>query len=261
MSARPMAHAGTFYPKSADEIERYIRAFEAMVKEHPAQIAPRALIVPHAGYMYSGFTAHLAFEQLADTAAKRAIVIGPSHRVPYQGMSVSDFDTYETPLGDIPIDRTYVQTLSKKFRLGFAPEMHREHSTEVQMPFLRHYAPQLQVVELVYGYFSAEKAGNIVTALLDDPDNVIIISTDLSHFYPESQANQLDNVCLNAIAKLDPSILHEGCEACGATGVEGMLIAAKARGLHVKLLDYRTSAWVTKDKVSVVGYASAMFYG
>ena len=259
MNARTTAHAGTFYPAEAPEIERYFKAFESMGSADVPQ-TPRALIVPHAGYIYSGFTAHLAFEQLRHTNAKRAVVIGPSHRVAFRGMSVSLFDEFSTPLGAIKIDKPYAEQLRAKYGLDFEPAMHHEHSTEVQMPFIKHYAPQLEVVEMVYGAFDPKVLGTIVTDLLRDEANLVVISTDLSHFYTEEEANKLDNVCLNAIDKRNPSLLHQGCEACGAIGVEGMLIAAQNDDLNVKVLDYRTSSWATKDTSNVVGYASAVFF-
>ena len=259
MSARTTAHAGTFYPADATEIKRYFKAFEEMGNVDVPE-TPRAIIVPHAGYVYSGFTAHLAFEQLQHAEAKRAIVIGPSHRVAFHGMSVSLFDEFATPLGSIAIDRTYAEQIKAKYGLAFEPSMHREHSTEVQMPFIKHYAPGLQVIEMVYGAFDPRELGRIITDLLKDKENLIIISTDLSHFYTEEEANRLDNVCLNAIDKKEPSMLHSGCEACGVIGVEGMLIAANNDHLDVKVLDYRTSSWATKDKSNVVGYASALFF-
>ena len=259
MNTRTTAHAGTFYPAEASEVERYFKAFEAAGNVDVPE-TPRALIVPHAGYVYSGFTAHLAFEQLRHAKAKRAIVIGPSHRVAFHGMSVSLFDAFSTPLGAITIDRTYAEQLKEKYDLAFEPAMHREHSTEVQMPFIKHYAPQLEVVEMVYGAFDPQRLGQIVSDLLKDEANIVVISTDLSHFYTEEEANRLDNVCLNAIDQKAPSLLHRGCEACGAIGVEGILIAANNDNLNVKLLDYRTSSWATKDKSNVVGYASAVFY-
>lgn len=259
MSSRLPAHAGTFYPSGAAEVEHYFSRFERMgqISVHET---PRAVIVPHAGYVYSGFTAHLAFKQLSRTPAKRAIVIGPSHRVAFRGMSISLYDSYETPLGKIPIDRTYAEGLKTQYELSFDPAMHREHSTEVQMPFIKHYAPQLSVIEMVYGAYDPRTLGTIISDLLKDEENLVVISTDLSHFYSEKKANRLDNICLNAIEKKAPSLLHQGCEACGIIGVEGMLIAAVNDALNVKLLDYRTSSWVTNETDSVVGYASALFY-
>jgi len=259
MSLRSMEHAGTFYPAKRSEIETYFDSFEAAQQKKPVHLA-RAMIVPHAGYIYSGFTAESAYRHLLKSQAKRAIVIGPSHRVAYHGMSISLYDAYETPLGNIKIDTAYAEKLLQKYDLGFEPQMHREHSTEVQMPFLKYFAPQMQVIELVYGEYSPELLSRIITDLLEDPDNMIIISTDLSHFYTEEEAAQLDSICIKAIENLEPDLLHQGCQACGKIGVEAMLISAKTLGLQSKILDYRTSAWATHDTSNVVGYLSTIFY-
>lgn len=259
MSTRTMAHAGTFYPDEPSEITRYFKTFEAAQPNDPAH-TPRAVIVPHAGYIYSGFTAESAYRCFKNSHAKRAIVIGPSHRVAYRGMSVSRFESFETPLGALQIDREYADQIVSDFGLSFDPQMHHEHSTEVQMPFIKYFAPQLQVIEMVYGDFSPETLGGIINVLLNDEENLIVISTDLSHFYTLEQANQLDTICLNAIKNEDPALLHQGCEACGKIGVEGMLIAAKAHQLNAELLDYRTSADAGGDRSNVVGYTSALFY-
>ena len=259
MSIRSMAHAGTFYPAEPSEIIRYFEVFESAQQDEPVHV-PRAVIVPHAGYVYSGFTAEKAYRCLKNSSAKRAVVIGPSHRVPFRGVSVSCFDGFETPLGNLTIDRSYADRIINDFALDFNPLMHREHSTEVQMPFIKYFAPNLHVVEMVYGDFPPATLGSIIETLLDDEENLIVISTDLSHFYSLEQAERLDGVCLEAIKHEDPSLLHQGCEACGKIGMEGMLIAARARQLHVDLLDYRTSADAGGDHSSVVGYVSAIFY-
>ena len=256
-----MAHAGTFYPAESSEIIRYFEIFEAAQPNDPVHV-PRAMIVPHAGYVYSGFTAECAYRCMnnKNSSARRALVIGPSHRVAFRGMSVSRFDGFETPLGTLTIDRKYADKIISDFDLDFEPQLHREHSTEVQMPFIKYFAPQLQVIEMVYGDFPPETLGGIIKTLLNDEENLIVISTDLSHFHSLEQANQLDGVCINAIKNEDPSLLHQGCEACGKIGVEGMLIAAKTHQLHVDLLDYRTSADAGGDRSNVVGYTSALFY-
>jgi AmmeMemoRadiSam system protein B len=254
-----MSHAGTFYPADHAEITRYFKTFEAAQPNDPTH-TPRAVIVPHAGYIYSGFTAESAYRCFKNSHAKRAIVIGPSHRVAYRGMSVSRFESFETPLGALQIDWKYADEIISDFGLAFDPQMHHEHSTEVQMPFIKYFAPQLQVIEMVYGDFSPKTLGGIINVLLNDEENLIVISTDLSHFYTLEQANQLDTICLNAIKNEDPALLHHGCEACGKIGVEAMLIAAKAHQLNVELLDYRTSADASGDRSNVVGYTSALFY-
>jgi AmmeMemoRadiSam system protein B len=258
MSIRKSYFDGSFYPAQAGEIERYIEAFDK-VKHEVLHLKPRGLIVPHAGYVYSGFTANLAYSQL-EPDRRRIIVIGPSHRVPYQGMSISLYDEYETPLGNLAVDRPYAETLQKRFDIGFEEAMHREHSTEVQMPFIKRYCKYAKVVEIVYGNQDPQELSRVIEYLLQDDANLVVISTDLSHFYTEEEANALDSICLKAIAEEDIKMLHRGCEACGKIGVEAMVLAARRLGLNSKLLDYRTSSWASHDTSSVVGYTSALFY-
>ena len=264
MTIRKDAVAGQFYPDSPTEIEKMIEHYNKILDEHLKEkdvlsLSPRAIIVPHAGYVYSAFTANFAYRLLANTHAKRVVVIGPSHRVYVQGTSISDYDEYETPFGDLPIDKSLVRDLEEKFGLIFAPEAHQEHSTEVQMPFIKRYDPEASVVELVYGDEDPARLAEVIDYLLDDPDTVVVISTDLSHYYDIEKANRLDSICMQAVADLDPAKLHQGCEACGKIGVEAMLLAAKKRGLKPVLLDYRTSADASGDESQVVGYMSAAF--
>ncbi len=258
MSIRKSYFDGSFYPGSADEIEHYIEAFDR-VRHEVLHLHPRALIVPHAGYVYSGFTANLAYSQL-EADRRRIIVIGPSHRVAFEGMSVGLYDEYETPMGNLAVDREYSEGLKAQFGLAFEEALHREHSTEVQMPFIKRYVPHARVVEIVYGRQDPEGLAAVIEHLLETPENLVVISTDLSHFYSESEANSLDSICLKAIADEDVALLHHGCEACGKIGVEAMVLAAGRMGLRSKLLDYRTSAWASRDTSRVVGYASALFY-
>lgn len=264
MTIRKDAVAGQFYPDSATEITQMIEHYNKILDENlkdksVLNLSPRVIVVPHAGYVYSAFTANFAFRLLANTHAKRVVVIGPSHRVYLQGTSVSDYDSYETPYGDLPIDKTLVRDLEEKFGIIFAPEAHHEHSTEVQMPFIKRYDPDASVVELVYGDEDPARLAEVLDYLLDDPDTVVVISTDLSHYYDIQKANSLDSVCMQAVADLNPAELHQGCEACGKIGVEAMLITAKKRGLKPVLLDYRTSADASGDESQVVGYMSAAF--
>ncbi len=264
MTIRKDAVAGQFYPASSTDIEGMIEHYNKILDEHIKDKTlltkePRAIIVPHAGYVYSAFTANFAYRLLANTHAKRVVVIGPSHRVYLRGTSVSDYDTYETPYGDLPIDKALVADLEARFGLIFAPEAHHEHSTEVQMPFIKRYDPDAKVVELVCGEEDPRRLAEVIDYLLEDPDTVVVISTDLSHYYDIDKANRLDSICMQAVADLDPAKLHEGCEACGKIGVEAMLIAARKRGLKPLLLDYRTSADASGDENQVVGYMSAAF--
>jgi len=264
MKLREAAVAGQFYPASAEEIRMMFDRFNEMLEKSIRdpkllETKTRAVIVPHAGYVFSGFTANVAHRLLGNSGVSRVAVIGPSHRVYLGGTSVSEYDLYETPLGDIPVDRTLADELIKRFGLGFVPEAHREHSTEVQMPFIKSYLPDARVVELVYGDENPANLAPVIEWLLSDPQTGVVISTDLSHYYDLQKAKRLDSVCLDAVSRLDPSALHRGCEACGKIGVEAMLIAARDIGLEPMILDYRTSADASGDESQVVGYMSAAF--
>jgi AmmeMemoRadiSam system protein B len=257
---------GLFYPKECAKIKTYIRefnhTFDTMnITDKIKSITPQAILVPHAGYIYSGFTANFAYRFLKRSKAKRVIVIGPSHHHYFKGISGSYYETYETPCGQLEIDSAYLFAFAKQFDIGFEPKTHeQEHSTEVQLPFIQHYFPKTKVIELIYGDISAKKLANLITALLNNKDNAIVISSDLSHFYNLKEANDLDKNCLKGVEKLDLNELGKGCKACGYTGIQAMILAAKHLKLSSKLLDYRTSADVSADGTSVVGYMSAMFY-
>jgi len=263
---RKAAVKGSFYPDSCREIRSYFQEFnqkyDAMkIPDDIRSIIPRAIIVPHAGYIYSGFTANFAYRFLKQTKAKRIIVIGPSHHHYFKGISGSYFEQYETPCSELEIDSAYLFALAQKFNIGFEPKAHqKEHSTEVQFPFIQHYFPKSKVIELIYGEIDARKLANLIIALLKNPDNVVVVSSDLSHFYSLKEAKKLDRNCLNAVTELNVKELYKGCKACGYTGIEAMILSAKQLNYASKLLDYRTSAEVNHDTDSVVGYMSAMFY-
>lgn len=266
MEKRRMSVAGSFYPEDEDSILRMISHFNALLENHPETmkrfdaLSGPAVIVPHAGWVYSGFTANIAHRILSHTSPRTVVLIGPSHRVGFEGISVADADAYQTPLGEIPIDKEMVQALHTRFALPSFQHAHLEHSTEVQAPFIKHYLPEAKVVELVYAYSSPAQVQPIIEYLLEQKDTAVVISTDLSHYYSLDQANRLDSICLDAIHNENTDELHEGCEACGMIGVEGMIGAAKAKGLKSVLLDYRTSADASGDTSRVVGYASALFH-
>ena len=262
MSIRKSAVAGVFYPSDAKEIETMFEHYNEIIDKQGTSLdmQPRAIIVPHAGYVYSAFTANIAYRLLKNSHVKKIVVIGPSHKVYLQGTSICDMNLYDTPFGTLEIDQKLLRDMKDKFDLHFTPEAHHEHSTEVQMPFIKFYNHSASVVELVYGNESPAKLSNIIKYLLKDPDTAVVISTDLSHYYDIKKANTLDTICLDAIENLTPDELHHGCEACGKTGVEAMLIAAKTLNLKPTLLDYRTSADASGDKSQVVGYASVAFH-
>ncbi|MFK5880727.1 MAG: AmmeMemoRadiSam system protein B [Sulfurospirillum sp.] len=264
---RKASVAGAFYPNSCDEIKKYFELFSKTLDEQIEEndklytLKPRAIISPHAGYIYSGFTANIAYRILKNSNPKRVIVIGPSHRVYLNGISVTNEDSYESPCGKLDIDLDYLEDLTKKFDLQNIKEAYeQEHSTEVQMPFIKYYIPNAKIIELIYGDIEYSTLASLMEYVLKDEENVAVISTDLSHFYDLKKANMLDNICLKAIANLDINEFEQGCEACGATGVKAILKCAKKMKLKSLLLDYRTSADASKDESRVVGYMSGLFY-
>jgi len=174
-------------------------------------------------------------------------------------VSVAKYDSYETPFGELKIDTVLADELMERFGLHFQPDAHAEHSTEVQMPFVKNYLGDVSVLELVYGKEYPAHLARVIEYLLEDDEAVVVISTDLSHYYDIDKANRLDTICLDAVSKLSPEELHQGCEACGKIGVEAMILAAKEKNYKPVLLDYRTSADASGDTSQVVGYMSAAF--
>lgn len=258
---REMSVAGTFYPQRSSDLHRYFDHFNKIYDENHSElnINSRAVIVPHAGYIYSGYTANIAYRILANSKMKNLVIIGPSHRVGFHGVSLCEDDSYDTPLGEIGSSKELVDELKTQFNLQTILNPHAEHSTEVQFPFIKHYLPNVKIVELVYGDVNSELISKIIDSVLEKEDCGVVISTDLSHFYNLEDANQLDSICLNAIENLDTKLLHNGCEACGKIGVDAMVQSAKKLALKSTLIDYRTSADASEDKERVVGYLSACF--
>jgi len=163
-------------------------------------------------------------------------------------------------LGNIDIDVEFSKSLLEKFDfLKFQPNAHEEHSTETQAPFIEHFFPDSKIVEIVYGRVGFEKISQIINEVLKESGNLVVISTDLSHFYSLDEAKKLDMICLKAIEDLDLALFDEGCEACGIIGVKAMVESALKLDLKAEILDYRTSFDASGDDKRVVGYTSALF--
>lgn len=258
---REMSVAGTFYPARGVELDRYFEHFTTAYDEefNLPKVETRAVIVPHAGYIYSGYTANIAYRLLEKSMVKNFLVIGPSHKIAFDGASLSNFDSFDTPFGKIDNDDTLEQKLRDKFNLPFISQAHIEHSTEVQFPFIKYYIEDVSIVELVYSNAQPALISSIIDYVLSNKEYGVIISTDLSHFYTLEDAKKLDNICLNAIEKQDINLLHYGCEACGIIGVEAIILSAKKLNLNTTLLNYSTSANASNDTSRVVGYTSCCF--
>jgi len=260
MSHRVMSVAGAFYPNSCTEIERYISKFNSISHSIANKLSfganeIKAIIVPHAGYIYSGFTANLVYKIVAKQKFKRVVVVGPSHHYYLKGASVALYNSYDTPCGVVPIDFEYSKRLIERYKiLVHIDNMHHEHSTEVQLPFIKHYLPNIEVVEIVYGDIDYRDLVPILKDIMGERDTLLVISSDLSHFYTLLEANRVDNICIQGIEKLDVSILNSGCEACGLIGIKALVSIAK----ESQIIDYRTSYDASGDSNRVVGYLSAI---
>ncbi len=262
---RDMNFAGSFYPREKEEVKSFFDEFSKVIDENIEDSSvykkpnPKAVIVPHAGYVYSGLNATLAYKAVEDLTPETVAVIGPSHHFYFEDISIGDFDSVLTPFGEIACDTDLIQDLKKSFDLTYYKDAHMEHSTEVQFPFLKTYFPNAKIVEFVYGNFTGEKLEAIVDRLIEK-GVFVVISTDLSHFYDLDVANQKDAVCIEAIDKQDVQMLDLGCEACGKRGVKAILEVAKSRGLNTKVLYHNTSADTSGDSSRVVGYLSGLIY-
>lgn len=255
-SVRPAAVAGRFYPGDAATLAAEV---DAMLAAAPAPAGPRpkALIVPHAGYVYSGPIAATAYRQLAGhPPARRVVLVGPCHFVGLRGLALPDADAVATPLGTIRLDADGVRRAAALPQVCVSAEAHaREHSLEVQWPFLqRCLGPGFTLVPLVVGQASPAAVAGVLEALWGDEHTLIVISTDLSHYLPYADARALDEATARSILAGDGGF--DGDQACGAHGLRGFMVAARGHGLVPRLLDLRNSGDTAGDRRRVVGYAS-----
>lgn len=259
MSVRKSVVSGSFYPNSKKELMDYFEKFNKDDKDIEIQKNIVSIIVPHAGYIYSGYTANRAFKMASmNNKYKRVVVVGPSHRVSFNGASVTLYEKYETPFGELKIDLEYCKELLEKFKfLSFEKECDFEHSTEVQAPFIKYYFGNTQIVEIIYSEIDYIDLGKLFEYILESEDTLLVVSSDLSHFYSKFDAMKLDLNCLNAISNKDLKSL-ENCEACGKTGIKSIIDYSIKNGLKTKLLHYCTSADISNDESRVVGYTSAL---
>ena len=261
MTVRPAAVAGMFYPGEVHELQTML---DQMLARNPAPRLdcaaaepPKALIVPHAGYVYSGPIAATAYNTLTQHARqiKRIVLLGPSHRVGFRGIAAPQVSHFKTPLGMIPLDTDALQKLLTLPEVGYLAQAHAtEHSLEVQLPFLQTVLENFELVPLVVGDATPANVQSVIEQFANEQGTLIVISTDLSHYLPYSQAQVTDH---DTIAEIEQYSSHlHGEQACGCKALNGFLLAAKAHHWHVQLLDYRNSGDTAGDKSRVVGYAS-----
>ena len=261
MSIRKTVVAGSFYPNDKNELLSLINSFskseiKSIVKSEFRHI--NAIITPHAGFTYSGRLSNLSYFLASKQNPKRVIVIGPSHNALFEGSHICLDELYETPLGNIEVDLEFSKTLKSKYTfINSNEECAFEHSTETQAPFIKHYFSNAKIVEIIYAKQDFNILSDVIDELIKDENNLLVISTDLSHFHSLEKAKELDTYCINAITKKDISLLEIG-EACGKIGIKAILKTAVKKSLKTKVLTYSTSYDVNNDKSRVVGYATAL---
>lgn len=266
---RPAAVAGSFYSANPQQLAAEILQFIEGANCHPAnaysnhaETSPKALIVPHAGYIYSAPVAACAYKLLQAYAKNitQVILLGPAHRLVFKGIATPDTDFFATPLGQIKVNN---ENCLKAQQLNFVNAnslAHKdEHAIEVQLPFLQTILPDFEITPLVVGDCDHGEVAKLLQLFFDATNTLIIISTDLSHFHNYATAIKQDAFTSAAILNLMPENIHYA-DACGRTPLNGLLMLAKQKHLHIDLLDLKNSGDTAGDKNRVVGYASYVIY-
>jgi AmmeMemoRadiSam system protein B/AmmeMemoRadiSam system protein A len=255
---RPAAVAGTFYPGDPESLRSTVRTL--LDAAAASKAPPKALIAPHAGYIYSGPIAASAYAQIAPLAdqIRRVVLLGPAHRVAVRGLALPGAAAFSTPLGQVEVDQDAVDRLRDLPQVVVSPAAHAfEHSIEVQLPFLQTVLPTFSLVPLAVGDASPEEVAEVLDRVWGGAETLIVVSSDLSHYLPYAEACRVDRATITTLLALDPVLDHR--QACGATPINGLLRAASGRGLSSRLEDLRNSGDTAGDRDHVVGYAAISF--
>ena len=256
---RHPAVAGLFYSDDRTQLQQDVDGFLSAAR--PAGEPPKALIAPHAGYIYSGPIAASAYINLMPVHAtiKKVVLLGPSHRVAFNGLAAPTSNKFITPLGSVSIDQSSLKKISGLPQVKLMDEAHaQEHSLEVHLPFLQTVLDDFQLIPLVVGDASAEDVAEVLEQIWGGPETLIVISSDLSHYHSYTTAHKLDQQTSHAIENLQPEKIQYEM-ACGRNPVNGFLKLAKQKGLHGKTLDLRNSGDTAGTKDRVVGYGAYVF--
>lgn len=259
---RQPAVAGAFYAGQEQTLSASVNTLLATATRQvgSAAPAPKAIIVPHAGYMFSGATAALAFARLAAGrhTIHRVILLGPVHRVPVRGLALPGVSAFATPLGTVRVDQAAVAALGALPQVVVSRLAHvQEHSLEVQLPFLQSVLDDFTLVPLAVGDATPAEVAEVLELLWGGDETLMVVSSDLSHFLPYASAQTTDQATVQRILHLNGPLTHQ--QACGGTPVNGLLLAARRHGLHPQLLGLCNSGDTAGDKDRVVGYASVAF--
>jgi AmmeMemoRadiSam system protein B len=261
-SVRAPAVAGMFYPGSNRELAQNLaQMLGAAAHDAPERAVPKAIIAPHAGYIYSGPVAASVYALLAParSSISRVVLLGPTHRVAVRGLALPGCDAFATPLGTVRVDAQSVEALAGLPQVVVSAQAHAlEHSLEVHVPFLQVVLEQFKLVPLAVGRASAREVAEVIELLWGGPETLVVVSSDLSHYLGYQDAQAVDRATAQAILALATDLSHE--QACGATPVAGLAHVARRRALKPELIDLRNSGDTAGDKSRVVGYGSFAFY-
>lgn len=270
---RHPAVAGMFYPHGESALRFQVETFldQARQREEKAwrfsdgvpreSRRPKAIIAPHAGYVYSGPVAASAYLELAPLAGsvQRVVLLGPAHRYPFRGLAASSAEAFETPLGPVPVDQEGVRIALEQPQVDLLDAAHEgEHSLEVHLPFLQVVLGTFALVPLVVGEASPEEVSEVLKALWGGPETVVVVSSDLSHYLPYSEAIALDALTAEAVLELRPEEIGRD-QACGRRPMAGLLLRAREEGLSAACVDLRNSGDTAGPRDQVVGYGSFVF--
>jgi len=257
---RPAAVAGTFYPDDGRQLKEIVSGFLAAC--HSDAPPPKAIIAPHAGYIYSGPIAASAYARVANgrNTISRVVLLGPSHRLPFHGIAASNARFFATPLGTIPVDDEGLAAIRHLPQVQTLDQAHQwEHSLEVHLPFLQLCLADFKLIPLVVGEASGEEIDEVLEILWGGPETLIVVSSDLSHYHDYDTARRLDHHTSEAITHLRSQDIHyEG--ACGRNPILGLLVAARHHGMRAEAIDLRNSGDTAGPRDQVVGYGAYIFH-
>jgi AmmeMemoRadiSam system protein B len=254
---RPPAVAGHFYPEAPGALRASVRR-ELRGARRERGAPPKALIVPHAGYVYSGAVAASAYARIEPLRGltRRVVLLGPAHRVPVRGLAAPTADQFATPLGSVPVDREALDALLALPQVVVSDPAHAfEHSLEVQLPFLQELLGEFALVPLVVGDAEPQEVAEVLERLWGGDETLVVVSSDLSHYLDYDSARRLDAETSQAIVDLRPEALDPD-RACGCIPVQGLLLTARRRGLRVSAVDLRSSGDTAGSRDQVVGYGA-----
>jgi len=256
-NVRRPAVAGLFYPADPRALAREVERLLAQSTAAPAP-PPKAIIAPHAGYIYSGSVAASAYTRLraARDTIRRVVLLGPAHRVWFHGLALPSTQYFESPLGRVPLDAQALERIVDLPQVTVNDRAHaEEHSLEVHLPFLQTLFADFALVPLVVGQADAAEVGEVIERLWGGPETLIVVSSDLSHYHPYETAQRLDRATSAAIEALRYEAIGDA-DACGRIPVSGLLYVARRRGLAVRTIDLRNSGDTAGPRESVVGYGA-----